>query len=483
MKLRVTLLALSVMAMAWLAFLLLKPDDDALAAAPPPPPRILPDPEPPPPPPAETEEQRASRLKDLDPDLREAVIRIEDAMKVWEKQHPDEAANDSEWGEFLLGEIDKLEATQFPPLVNAVILGKTGGPLRYGNWIHQAWGEHEPANARESMIKTFEMNGMLDVPGGWENRYWKDELMGMFEGTQLGHARRDPIGAWRQMAEDLKNPRMQYVTSMYFVPYILEQYAKQHPEEAWREIDSRADLSFHLVPGFAMGAPPRQDWAARLDDYASLCRGANGWEARADLAVDSLMARWLAEDPDAALAWVDLRLGFDDFMSSWSYPGRKAPPQLPGLESPSDDLLVELEMMRDIYIGFWSRTRLMNEILSALIAKDHQDLAALAIADRLGTWRLDRHLYPPIRSFPDPALRQALLLTAVRKLPKAERSYLNREEWEQHIAVIHALWTLSAEIEVSEEARKQAKTGLRVAYAAEQGAATRSKSKWGTAAQ
>lgn len=465
MKLRVTLLALSIMAMAWLALLLLKPDD-TLAVAPPPL-RVFPDPEPLPAPPPETAEQQAKRLKDLNPNLREAVIRIENAMRQWEAQNP-EATDDDEWGEFLLGEIAKLDTPQLEALVDAVITSKAWGlPVKYYVWIYQAWGAREPAQTRDWMLRSAETQGMLDGPRSWDHRYVWDEISANLQAVQLGHARSDPAAAWQQMAEDLANPRMQYLQNEFYAEFILEFYAKQHPEKAWREIDCRRDLAFHLVPGFAMGAPPGQDWAARLDDYASLHRGANGSEAGADRAVNSLMARWLAEDLDAALAWMDFHLGLEDFLSARSFRGRTPPPELPGLEAPPDELLVQLEMMRDIHAGFWSRTRLMDEILTALISKGHRDLAALVIADRLGSWRWDPRLYPLIRSFPDPTLREALLLTAARKLPKPERDSTNREKAEEHMAVIYSLWTLSADIDVSEEARKQAKNLLREAYAAE----------------
>lgn len=475
MKLRVTLLSLSIMGMAGLVFLLLKPDGDALVEVPPPsPPRILPDPEPPPAPAPETAEQQANRLKELDPYLREAVIRIESAVRQWEKQNPD-AAPDA-WGEIVFGELNKLEAEQLSTLFDAALLRRIWLLSGYSDWVYVAWGAREPARARDWMLRSADHQGLLDGPGAWDSRYTNDWLQGIFQDVQIGHARRDPLAAWQQMAEDLDNPRMEFVTGKFFAEFILEFYAKQDPQAAWREIDSRRDLAFHLVPGFAMGAAAGQDWPARLEDYASLCRGANGDEAGSDRAVNSLMARWLAEDPDAALAWVDLHLRLHDFPSLGAWGGRKAPPQLPGVETPSEDLLVELEMMRDIYICFWSRHQLMTEILTSLIAKGHLDLAALSIADRLGS-RWDRRLYPLILSFPDPALREALLLTAVRKLPEPEGDSTTREEADQHLAVIYSLWTLSAETEVSEEARNQAKTGLRRAYAAEQRAAARRKSR------
>lgn len=471
MKLRVSLLALLIAGIAGLAFFVVKPgEDEHVEAAPPPASQVLPDPEPPSAPAPETDEQRATRLKDLDPALREAVIRIENAMAHWEKENPD--ADYDEWGESLLGEIDKLETAQLGSLVDAVITSTAWGlPVKYYLWIYQAWGAREPAKARDCMLKTAEMNGMLDSAGSFSDRHFRDWISENFEAVQVGHARRDPLAAWQQMAEDLANPRMEYISSEFFAAYLLEFYAKQHPNEAWREIDSRRDLAFHLVPGFAMGAPPGQDWPARLEDYASLCRSALNREAGADLAVNSLLARWLAEDPDAALAWVDSHLTLQDFLSSQSFHGRTPPPKLPGLESPSEDLLVKLEMMRDVYISFWSRSRLMSEILATLIAKGHRDLAALTIADRLGSWKGDRRLYPLIRSFPDAALREALFLTAVRKLPKPERNSTNREDAEEHLAVIYSLWTLSADIEVPEETRKWVKSRLRVAYAAEQRAA------------
>lgn len=350
------------------------------------------------------------RFEGLDPAMQEVALRLEAEALEWRENQKRAGRSPYDWNawyRFSLERIKSLESSQIYTLVvwlNRENSFNSTEIDHYRKALYIVWASRDPATARATMIANAKAMGLLDGQnhGGLEGvAPAVDQLSDDFHHVRVGHAMGDPAAGWQALLADEADPRMEYLVNVgVTLPDLFYHYAAQRPEEAWQLILSQPDEEhrYRMIEGFTDGAPPGQDWHALSQELAGSLRD-RGIEPQHSL-YRLIAARWVAEDPDAALEWYADHAGFEDLPQPLF--------QKPDPPRPSEGeirIALKVDVLKSLFDGHRDHDDWGVRTMDALITQGQVTLGGRAIAEIVGDC-------PDVSNFP--------LLDSIQKIDKLE---------------------------------------------------------------
>ncbi|MCW1886157.1 hypothetical protein OKA04_15575 [Luteolibacter flavescens] len=431
------------------------------------------------------DERDPERFDSLDAGMKELALELEKAAIKWDRNRTKDVGFyrlKHDWQKYALERIADLSTDELRQLYEWM-----GEGTRFVSELHDyrqaiitIWASREPEVVRTRLMEIAEANGSLKEDVSQLGNDALAQLADDFQRAYVGHAMKDPKGAWEAFLKDEVDSRVDQLTPFDddIVPEIFREYAARLPGEAWSLAltTKGGDRCRLMVDGFADGAPAGQDWEVKGRELADSL-AARGMEA-SHWAFRSIAGRWVMEDPIAALEWyshsapesVLQPASHSLYPETWDDPYANSSPLRPD-DAPR---LLKADLLVEMYHPPRDRRR---EMISALdhLNKNGEDRLVFLTATRI----LGREMEPSkipilgaLPAMPPSGDRDALFLQAVRGIPTRNNRDQNFSMPNMTLdgpnASLVALQDLAARLDLPPEVRAEAEAKFREVEAAEE---------------
>lgn len=418
------------------------------------------------------ENHQPDRLIGLDPSLHQLAIRLEELHISWEHNRPPVRggyADWNDWREFALTQCRQLETSQIIDLI-VWLEGRDHNDIteviEYRQAFYQTWASRDPDSARDHVIALAERYELLgtDLEQVWQNVGFV-ESRDAYHYVLAGGATHDPTKTWSTFRQDLADPALQILPAVFMnVPEIFAAYASHAPADAWRLVlnEPGEDVTRYMHEGYADGAPARQDWEALGTEFvASLeSRGLKSY----NWIYESIAARWITEDPAAALDWYAARATLDAHDNILDPFTAETPVRSEDLAPAEYKRRLKIDLLEKMYKSHKDLTVEVAQALDQLLTEGDTEFVVAALGhftgEHLHQWSTP--LLAVVPNIPDPEIRNEVFLGLVEVLrPRFIDPFSPDSSFDEPNIPCEAVRDLAKRLDLPEDIRTQAEAAFR----------------------